>query len=612
MDERNEIICRWCGCVIESEESALMIGDDPYCTDCAVECYECGSVVLRDDAVESSDGEFFCGFDCASDAGYETCEDCGALVPTDCLVTVNEGTRYETYVCEECADGSGYFRCDHCHDYFSRRNFSCVTTHDGDEICECCYEESYGTCDECGEVFQNCELDYSEYRDGYVCDSCRESERKRGCINKYSYKPSAIYFGLNGRRPVFGDPLTFGFELEVDEGYDQGYCAGEIEDAMGDQVYMKEDGSVTFEIVSHPMTLDYLRREFDMKTLCSIPPKYGFKSHDAGTCGLHVHVGRKQLGLDTDEQDRVIERICVLMLRHWDNLVRFTRREQSQLRRWASKPSLFGDCAEHICINELHERFESYECDGDRYVALNLCNSGTIEFRVYRGSLKPDTVLASLEFTSNICRYAMTHNLRDVLRSSWEDVALFETYPELEAYLEERGLTGESKLAPNVLPVSSVYEANAGDYVRVRMDNMTFCAELLNDIHEDSPVLLVNIRIPERMKRLGLRPGEATIPVDSIIEIATPAEVDHENKVFNLHVGSRVIISRDSYYQELGGLSATVASLRQDYQNGYESIGLSIDGYHDGHSLDGACANLGYPTDSGWWVRVHDIGQVIA
>ena len=98
MNEKSEIICRGCGCVIESEESALMIGDDPYCTDCAVECHECGAVVLLDDAVVSSDGEVFCDFDCAANAGYETCEDCGALVPTDCIVVVNEGTRYESYV----------------------------------------------------------------------------------------------------------------------------------------------------------------------------------------------------------------------------------------------------------------------------------------------------------------------------------------------------------------------------------------------------------------------------------------------------------------------------------------------------------------------------------
>lgn len=606
----NEIICRGCGRVIEG--NALMIGDDPYCADCAVECYECGVIILRDDALVSSDGEFFCDLDCARNADYEMCEDCGEIVPSDCVVVVNEWTRHERCVCEECADGDEYFKCDNCHDYFSHRYFSCVITHYGDEICESCYHDYYGTCEECMEVFSTDDLAWTD-DDQLLCDSCREQANLRmGCINRYSYKPNAIYFGLNGRRPLFGDPLTFGFELEVDKGNDQVHCAGEIEDAMDDQVYMKEDGSVTFEIVSHPMTLDYLRSEFDMKTLCSIPPKYGFKSHDAGTCGLHVHVGRKQLGLDTDDQDRVIERICVLMLRHWDNLVRFTRREQSQLRRWASKPNLFYGGSNHMCVNELHERFESYECDGDRYVALNLCNHDTIEFRVYRGSLKPDTVLASLEFTSNICRYAMTHNIRDVLRSSWEDVALFERYPELEAYLEERGLTGESKLVPNDLPISPVYEADAGDYVRVMMNDMTFCAELLNDIHEDSPVLLVNIRIPEHMQGLGLRPGEVTIPVDSIIEIAPPDEADRENKVFNLHVGSRVIISQDSYYPELGGLSATVVSLRQDYPNRDENIGLSVDGYHDGHSLDGACANLGYPTNSGWWVRPHDIGQVIA
>lgn len=125
-------------------------------------------------------------------------------------------------------------------------------------------------------------------------------------------------------------------------------------------------------------------------------------------------------------------------------------------------------------------------------------------------------------------------------------------------------------------------------------------------------MLLVNVRIPERMKAFGFRPGEVTIPVDSIIEIAPPDEVDRENVVFNLRVGSRVTISPESRYQKLAGSTATVVSLRQDYPRGCDNIGLSIDGYHDGHGLDGACANLGYPRDSGWWVRLHDIGQIIA
>lgn len=35
----------------------------------------------------------------------------------------------------------------------------------------------------------------------------------------------------------------------------------------------------------------------------------GYRSHNTSTCGLHVHIGRKQLGYSYEEQEEVISRI---------------------------------------------------------------------------------------------------------------------------------------------------------------------------------------------------------------------------------------------------------------------------------------------------------------
>jgi len=48
-------------------------------------------------------------------------------------------------------------------------------------------------------------------------------------------------------------------------------------------------------------------------------------------------------------------------------------------------------------------------CNGeyrDRYVALNLCNRSTIEYRIFRGTLRPETILASIEFAHALTAYA--------------------------------------------------------------------------------------------------------------------------------------------------------------------------------------------------------------
>src|SRR5699024_7779603 len=63
--------------------------------------------------------------------------------------------------------------------------------------------------------------------------------------------------------------------------------------------------------------------------------KRGYQSHMARTCGLHIHVSRTALGETEGEQDAVIARILYFFERHWDELLKFSRRTEVQLKRWA-------------------------------------------------------------------------------------------------------------------------------------------------------------------------------------------------------------------------------------------------------------------------------------
>lgn len=59
----------------------------------------------------------------------------------------------------------------------------------------------------------------------------------------------------------------------------------------------------------------------------------GYQSHQSGTCGLHVHVNRTAFGETEKEQDEVIARILYHFEKHWEELLKFSRRTYKQLKQ---------------------------------------------------------------------------------------------------------------------------------------------------------------------------------------------------------------------------------------------------------------------------------------
>lgn len=442
-NENTIITCHECGCV---EEELFLVDGEYYCADCLqrlgyVRCDECGEWVEESDAFAYRDG-YVCE-DCLCSLGLERCDECDDL-DDDCVTVIGrygQSHRYCRHCLDQAIDDGKVYWCDDCDTYYEERWYSSHTTASGRTICEGCYDSNYGRCCECEEIYPTDELHWSDEDDCYYCEDCQSNhDEDNGCIHDYSFKPSAVFHGIDHfGRPSNTDPITMGFELEVDKGDNRYGCARELDEYFGeDTLYMKSDSSVDFEIVTHPHTLKAYMDELDFDKLCSIPRKYGYKSHDAGTCGFHIHVGRAQLGLCRDYQVQTIRRIAVLMYRLWPALVKFSRRTESQLSRWASAPEFdFGSSCTEKGIADVVDEYYSY-CE--RYQALNLCPSGTIEFRLWRGSLQPSTIKATLQLTYNIVMFAKGHTMYDVVHASWEDITNYETCPELEEYLKEREL----------------------------------------------------------------------------------------------------------------------------------------------------------------------------
>ena len=317
--------------------------------------------------------------------------------------------------------------CDHC----GRRVWAEQDFGDGGlHLCQGCRED-YAYCRDCGQLFPFSRLHYlnDDDDDGY-CEQCYCSHTSDGVIQSYYYKPIPIFYG-EGKR-------FFGVELELDEGGECDDKAGQLLNACAYKglklLYIKHDGSLSdgMELVSHPMTLAFHQREMPWRDVFREAVRMGYTSHQARTCGLHIHVNRTAFGDTEQEQEDVIARILYFVENHWNELLRFTRRTRNQMEQWAARYGRKDDpkaVLDHAKRNE----FERYKC-------VNLTNTETIEFRMFRGTLKWNTFLATLQMVNRICDVALYLSDQEVQDLTWTDFSAGCTEPELVQYLKERRL----------------------------------------------------------------------------------------------------------------------------------------------------------------------------
>ena len=311
----------------------------------------------------------------------------------------------ETVLCDAC-----FHRltttCDCCSDRIWRSEA------EGDNyisLCRYCYENQFTTCESCGLLIRTDTAHYDD-SDYPYCDSCYRESKDRA-IKEYGYKPEPIFYGL-------GD-FFMGVELEIDEGGESESNAERLLNICNqkdEHVYCKHDGSLNdgFEIVSHPMTLAYHMTAMPWQEVLRKAVELDYSSHNSGTCGLHVHCSRAAFGMEYEDQEPVIGRIIYFTERHWAELVKFSRRSERALNRWAARYATISETTK-----ETYEKAKNKYLG--RYVAVNLENPSTIEFRLFRGTLRYRTFIATLQLVHEICMLALCISDHELESMSWSD-----------------------------------------------------------------------------------------------------------------------------------------------------------------------------------------------
>ena len=360
-----------------------------------------------------------------------TCSHCGAELPiTDRIVFGGQELcpaclEANTCVCSRCGERIWLDR-------------NCGTG--SMPLCADCEEQYYDRCADCGRLVERGNLLYlvdpdddcddDEDEDGY-CPQCYARHTQRGSVQAHNYKPEPIFYGDGNR--------FFGVELEIDGAGEDGENANLIQavaNRYDDHLYVKHDGSLDagLELVTHPMTLDYHRNDMPWAAVLQRALRLGYTSHQTDTCGLHVHVNRSSLGDFCYEQEDVIARILYLVETFWHELLRFSRRTQDQMDKWASRYGRRDDPKD-----VLHNA--KSRCD--RYTCVNLTPRSTIEFRMFRGTLKYNTLIATLQLVERLCDVAVSLSDSKIKAVTWSGFVAEidpETMPELIQYLKERRL----------------------------------------------------------------------------------------------------------------------------------------------------------------------------
>lgn len=362
--------------------------------------------------------------------GNILCTACERSTSPDDVVTVNEQEycRDCTFFCEWCCetrDGEPSFDIDR------------------QAVCTECFDDSATNCDRCGEFdhIESAVWNYADNGDYRYCNDClgilldrdrlhwceTANEYQSGCmddcnwcandeddddeggmrvVRAYEYRPSNWFFHDSREHPSL-DPLTtdafyMGLEVEMQH---RNSSPQEAVDFWYDNVpeevgFLKYDGSIGyggFEVVTHPMTLDWARTSNLANVFDGLKDR-GMRAWNKSACGLHISVSRSAFRGDSHQS-----KFMMLVFRNRPSLVQLVGRESEQYAAFVDRGS-----------RPKPTKLVKQNTRANRYLAVNVNNPERLEVRMFRPSMMFSTNLAMMEFCEAAFEYTRWMSCKDI------------------------------------------------------------------------------------------------------------------------------------------------------------------------------------------------------
>lgn len=256
-------------------------------------------------------------------------------------------------------------------------------------------------------------------------------------IHSYDYKPEYLRYFCEDEDP--STTLLLGVEIEVagnlpekDQAIKQDVvkkCIQIMNNSDSDEekyIYSTHDGTVQIELDTMPCSLKFHQTKMNYKEMFKYLDEQGYKGHDCSNAGLHIHANRSYLGKTKLQQELVISKILYIIEKFNDEICVIGRRHTDYSR-------FVGDRGKDDTAITL---FGKYSDEGKK-AALNLQHPDTIEFRMFKSTLKYETFLLTLEFVKDIIDFAKSINIEEIEKITWSD--LMRTFSkELQQYYVDR------------------------------------------------------------------------------------------------------------------------------------------------------------------------------
>lgn len=176
-------------------------------------------------------------------------------------------------------------------------------------------------------------------------------------------------------------------------------------------IYSTHDSTVQIEFDTMPCSLEFHKNKMNYREMFEYLDKEGYKGHDCETAGLHIHANRSYLGKSRISQELVISKILYIIEKFNDEICVIARRDNDY-------SEFAGEKQNEDSIVELYGKYK----DKGKRAALNLQHKDTIEFRMFKSTLKYETFILTLEFVKDIIDYAKSVDIEEIELAKWSDL----------------------------------------------------------------------------------------------------------------------------------------------------------------------------------------------
>jgi len=356
------------------------------CESCVRESYSrctyCLALYHADD-ITSGDGNNAC-YSCIAAGIARVCSACGTVQRSEDFMSDNDGVFCNTCWCDR------YAICDDCLEWMPLR---ATMIFDGSVMCVNCASE------------HDISFEPSPSLPGH-----RGSIRNNGPIKAWNYRPNTLYFGNDKKY----NKQKFGFELEIENVNclirNGTFASKVISLKWADKLlYCKEDGSLNngFEIVSHPFTWGYFKQNRkNFSKLLQMIKDEGFQSFRPGTCGMHVHISKEAF-----VRKAHLYKFMKFYYDNYDFVFKISQRDEASTQnhcQWGCNKEIFNSNA------TIQKVYDNYNTHNERYTAINLENSESVEVRIFRGTLNESDFFKNIEFCQATFNFTESSGIKDV------------------------------------------------------------------------------------------------------------------------------------------------------------------------------------------------------